>query len=83
ATQSQVQAVINVIDAGQSLFDEIPDEVMATILEINPDDNHKAKAVKNKGVKDNTVKDKPVAHKQVKGNAVQDKGLKKKVVNVQ
>ncbi|MCI94450.1 hypothetical protein A2U01_0115748, partial [Trifolium medium] len=50
--------------------DEIPDEVMATVPEINPDDiPNKAKAVK-----DNAVKDKPV-----KDNAVKDKPVKDKV----
>ncbi|MCI42562.1 hypothetical protein A2U01_0063799, partial [Trifolium medium] len=35
ASQSQVEAVI---DASQSFLDEIPDEVMAIVPEINPDD---------------------------------------------
>ncbi|XP_045827941.1 uncharacterized protein LOC123919931 isoform X2 [Trifolium pratense] len=56
ASQSQVEAVI---DASQSFFDEIPDEVMATVPEINHDDIPK----KAKAVKDNAVKDKPVKDK--------------------
>ncbi|KAK2455290.1 hypothetical protein QL285_002760 [Trifolium repens] len=69
--QSQVKEVI---DASQSLFDEILNEMIATILEVNPDDiPKKAKAVRNKDVKakvvsDNAVpnvkKEKPVRRRQ-------------------